>query len=50
MVDLAGSERAASTQNQGKRLAEAAMINKSLLTLGQCINILAEKQAGASNE
>ena len=42
IVDLAGSERAASTENRGMRMAEGALINKSLLALGQCINILAE--------
>lgn len=42
MVDLAGSERAAVTENKGIRLVEGANINKSLLSLGNCINILAD--------
>lgn len=42
MIDLAGSERAASSENRGQRMLEGALINKSLLALGQCINILAE--------
>ena len=40
MVDLAGSERAATTDNRGIRLVEGANINKSLLALANCINIL----------
>lgn len=34
MIDLAGSERAARTQNRGIRMVEGAMINLSLLSLG----------------
>ena len=43
LIDLAGSERASTTKNRGLRLIEGANINKSLLTLGNCINALAEK-------
>ena len=42
LVDLAGSERASVTKNKGIRLIEGANINKSLLTLGNCINALCE--------
>ena len=41
-VDLAGSERAKKSGAKGTRLREAAAINKSLSTLGQCINKLSE--------
>ena len=39
-IDLAGSERAAATKNRGIRLIEGANINRSLLSLGNCINAL----------
>ena len=39
MVDLAGNEKTA--QNENKRFQEGININKSLLTLGKCISILA---------
>jgi kinesin family protein 18/19 len=42
IIDLAGSERAANTDNKGQRMVEGANINRSLLALGQCINILAD--------
>lgn len=42
MIDLAGSERAARTQNRGQRMVEGAAINRSLLSLGNCINALVE--------
>lgn len=42
MVDLAGSERASVSDNRGMRLIEGANINKSLLSLGTCINILSD--------
>jgi kinesin family protein 18/19 len=42
LIDLAGSERASVTQNRGIRLIEGANINRSLLTLGNCINALCE--------
>ena len=40
VVDLAGSER---SMERGKRREEGVNINKSLFTLGNCINILSEK-------
>ncbi|EFA81602.1 kinesin family member 10 [Heterostelium album PN500] len=43
LIDLAGSERAAKTMNRGVRLVEGANINKSLLSLANCINALAGK-------
>lgn len=45
LIDLAGSERASKTQNEGVRLQEGAMINKSLLALGNCINALYSKSS-----
>ena len=48
LIDLAGSERASTTTNKGLRLIEGANINKSLLTLGNCINALAEKNKKGS--
>lgn len=42
LIDLAGSERAASTENRGQRMVEGANINRSLLALGNCINILSD--------
>ena len=39
IVDLAGSERSKGNQ-QGDRLAEAGSINRSLMVLGQCIEVL----------
>lgn len=41
LIDLAGSERASATQNTGLRMTEGANINKSLLSLANCINALA---------
>ena len=41
VVDLAGSERGGF--EKGKRREEGANINKSLFTLGSCINILSDK-------
>jgi len=40
LIDLAGSERAANTENRGIRLLEGANINRSLLSLGNCITAL----------
>lgn len=40
--DLAGSERLSSTGSRYDRQAEAASINKSLLTLSTCINVLSD--------
>ena len=45
LIDLAGSERASATQNRGMRLIEGANINRSLLTLGNCINALCDANA-----
>ncbi|XP_014781484.1 kinesin-like protein KIF16B isoform X1 [Octopus bimaculoides] len=42
LVDLAGSERADATGATGQRLKEGASINKSLVTLGNVISVLAE--------
>ncbi|XP_045520395.1 kinesin-like protein KIF18A isoform X1 [Pieris brassicae] len=42
MIDLAGSERASATGCKGDRFKEGANINKSLLSLGNCINKLAD--------
>lgn len=40
LVDLAGSERASQTNNRGSRLREGAKINRSLLSLANCINAI----------
>ena len=45
-VDLAGSERQKDTQASGDRLKEAALINKSLSTLGNVISSLTTAQSG----
>ncbi|XP_063378735.1 kinesin-like protein KIF18A isoform X2 [Cydia fagiglandana] len=42
MIDLAGSERASATGCSGERFKEGANINRSLLSLGNCINKLAD--------
>lgn len=42
MIDLAGSERAAVSDNRGIRMVEGSKINRSLLALGNCINILSD--------
>lgn len=43
MVDLAGSECALKSGATGVRLVEAGHINRSLLTLGMCVNALCEQ-------
>ncbi|RXK38129.1 hypothetical protein M231_04590 [Tremella mesenterica] len=44
IVDLAGSERTKNTQTTGDRLKEAGNINKSLMVLGQCLEVLRSNQ------
>jgi kinesin family protein 5 len=44
IVDMAGSERAKKSQSQGVRFNEATHINGSLLTFGNVVHALAEKQ------
>ncbi|BGP09522.1 hypothetical protein JCM10049v2_005395 [Rhodotorula toruloides] len=44
IVDLAGSERVVHTQTTGDRLREAGNINKSLMVLGQCMEVLRKNQ------
>jgi hypothetical protein len=39
LVDLAGSERTKHTHTTGDRLKEAGSINKSLMVLGQCMEV-----------
>ena len=46
LIDLAGSEGATVTANCGERLREGANINRSLLSLGNCINALASNKVG----
>ena len=48
IVDLAGAERSAKTGAKGVRMKEAGNINKSLLVLGKCINILKSNQSRRS--
>ena len=43
LVDLAGSERASINDTKGLRMLEGRKINRSLLALGNCINILSDK-------
>ena len=43
LIDLAGNERAAATSNRGARFKEGASINRSLLSLGNCINALVKR-------
>jgi len=50
LVDLAGSERAGSTGATGDRLKEGCNINKSLLVLGNVINVLADKASGKKKD
>ena len=49
LVDLAGSERASTAESRGMRMLEGSKINKSLLALGNCINMLSEKQKNGSS-
>ncbi|KAG1689906.1 Kinesin-like protein KIF23 [Nymphon striatum] len=50
LVDLAGSERTARTQNTGSRLKEASSINKTLMALRTCIEVLRENQMQGTNK
>ena len=43
-MDLAGSERTTHTHTSGERLREAGNINKSLMVLGQCMEVLRGNQ------
>lgn len=47
LVDLAGSERAGG--QKGTRQIEGAKINKSLLALGNCIQVLADSSSSSKN-
>ncbi|KAG2205989.1 hypothetical protein INT47_005307, partial [Mucor saturninus] len=47
IVDLAGSERYKNTNSTGQRLKEAGNINKSLMVLGQCMEVLRLNQIKA---
>lgn len=42
LIDLAGSERASTTNAKGARFIEGTNINRSLLALGNVINVLAD--------
>ncbi|KAI5478637.1 kinesin family member 20/23 [Pseudohyphozyma bogoriensis] len=44
IVDLAGSERVVNSGTSGERLKEAGNINKSLMVLGQCMEVLRKNQ------
>lgn len=44
LVDLAGSERTKHTHTTGDRLKEAGNINKSLMVLGQCLEVIRSNQ------
>ncbi|KAI0032497.1 P-loop containing nucleoside triphosphate hydrolase protein [Vararia minispora EC-137] len=44
LIDLAGSERTKHTQTTGDRLKEAGNINKSLMVLGQCMEVMRANQ------
>ncbi|CAL8243732.1 unnamed protein product [Lota lota] len=45
LIDLAGSERASATNVRGARLREGSNINRSLLALGNVINVLADPKS-----
>lgn len=46
LIDLAGSERASTTNAKGARFIEGTNINRSLLALGNVINVLADAKVG----
>lgn len=48
LVDLAGSERAAETNNMGQKLRDGANINRSLLSLANCIHQLGKGGAAGA--
>jgi kinesin family protein 12 len=48
-VDLAGSERLKDSKAQGEMIKDTGNINKSLLTLGKVISILADKTTTSSH-
>ena len=48
LVDLAGAERASETNNRGAQLRDGANINKSLLSLANCINALGKRKKKGS--
>ncbi|KAM3184999.1 hypothetical protein ACTXT7_007247 [Hymenolepis weldensis] len=48
LVDLAGSERTCRSGTIGTRLKEASTINKSLMALRQCIDVLRSNQSAKS--
>ncbi|KAK4051981.1 hypothetical protein OIO90_004511 [Microbotryomycetes sp. JL221] len=50
IVDLAGSERVQNTGTTGDRLKEAGSINKSLMVLGQCMEVLRKNQEKEKNK
>ncbi|RZC32836.1 kinesin-like protein KIF23 [Asbolus verrucosus] len=50
LVDLAGSERTNRTKNTGQLLKEASQINKSLMSLRTCLEVLRKNQMTNSNE
>ncbi|KAK6337740.1 hypothetical protein TWF696_001221 [Orbilia brochopaga] len=50
IVDLAGSERARNAKTAGDRLAEGGHINKSLMFLGQCLEISTQSTVGADGK
>ncbi|XP_056463341.1 kinesin-like protein KIF18A isoform X1 [Gadus chalcogrammus] len=45
LIDLAGSERASASNARGARLWEGSNINRSLLALGNVINVLADPKS-----
>jgi hypothetical protein len=49
IIDLAGSEKM-QTASTPKGITEGANINKSLLALGNCINILSQKKTGQTQQ
>lgn len=44
LIDLAGSERITASENKGLRTIEGGNINRSLLALANCINILSDSK------